>query len=263
MYTPMGRGHVGIDALMTPIFKTSIPASRNNITTLTLNAGKPGDFAFGRRASIGAVQPFKKNAEGRDGLSVFKGKKQKVTNNLMTPFFGCGVPVRAAQVNKGMVDKPPISLQGGQGSKRSFTSTVNPSSSLQTTANWFTTPMTQKMDIDLAIGERTFPRDERSAGLTRNLPGLGKVGTHAGEMNQKSFQKPTPRRNIRFQMPQDKKLVVSCKQDAKFPATPKNCRMVVCPPVGAPQYKQLFINIENNEPFPRSDGSMTLREINC
>merc|ERR1719513_139713 len=141
MDTPMGRGHVGLDALMTPIFKTSIPVSRNNITT---------------------------------------------------PFFGCGVPVRAAQVNKGMVDKPPISLQGGQGSKRSFTSTVNPSSSsLQTTANWFTTPMTQKMDIDLTIGERTFPRDERSAGLTRNLPGLGKVGTYAGEMNQKSFQKPT------------------------------------------------------------------------
>merc|ERR1719317_964912 len=198
-------------------------------------------------------------------MSVFKGKNHKVTNNLMTPVFGCGFRVRAAQVNKGMLSKPPISLQGGQGRKRSLTSTVNPSSvsTLKTTDNWFTTPKTQKMDIDLPIGERTFPRDERSAGLTRNLPRQGKVSTNMGDMNQTSFKKPTPRRNVRFQMPQDKKLGVSFKQAANFPATPKNCRMVVSPPVGAPQYKELFINIENNEPFPRSNASMTLREINC
>jgi len=91
------RGYMGINALMTPIFKTSKPGSSNNVMALTLNGGKP--VSFGRRASIGAAQPFKQNAEERDGLSVFKGKKNKVTNNVMTPVFGCGVPVSAAQAN--------------------------------------------------------------------------------------------------------------------------------------------------------------------
>jgi len=164
-----------------------------------------------------------------------------------------------------MLNKPSISLQGGQGRKRSFTSTVNPFSSItpKTTHNWFTTPKTQKMDIDFPTVERTFPRDERSAGLTRKLPGKGKAGTHAGDLNQTSFKKPTPRRNVRFQIPQDKKLGVSLKQAANFPATPKNCRMVVCPPAGAPQHKQVFINTDKNKPFPRSESSMTLREIKC
>jgi len=93
------RGYMDINALMTPIFKTSKPGSSNNLMELTLYAGKPGDFAFGRRASIGATQPLKQNAEERDGMPVFEGKKHKVTNNLMTPVFGCGVPVNAAQAN--------------------------------------------------------------------------------------------------------------------------------------------------------------------
>merc|ERR1719419_210516 len=100
----------------------------------------------------------------------------------MTPVFGCGIPVSSAQANWGMMNEPLISLQGGHIRKRSFTSTVthSSSSSLQTTDNWFTTPKTQKMDIEFPLVERTFPRDERSAGLTRNLPRKGKVSTHAG-----------------------------------------------------------------------------------
>jgi len=89
------RGYTGINALMTPIFKTSEPGSSNNVMALTLNGGKP--VSFGRRASIGAA--LKQNAEERDGMPVIEGKKHKVTDNLMTPVFGCGVPLNAAQAN--------------------------------------------------------------------------------------------------------------------------------------------------------------------
>jgi len=158
-----------------------------------------------------------------------------------------------------MLNKPPISLQGGQGRKRSFTSMVNPSSS--STLESTTTSKTQKMDIDFSIRESKFPRDERSTGLTTRA---GKSWYPFGRHVSKSFQKPTPRRNVHFtSLKKDKKHVGSYKQDAKFTATPKNCRTVVCPQAGAPQHKQVFINIESHKPFPRSDASMALREINC
>jgi len=201
-------------------------------------------------------------------MYVFKAKKHKHINNLLKPVFGCGVSIRAAsafkkksKVNKGITNKPPNILQGGWGRKRSFISTVNrPSSStLETTNNWFATPKTQNMDIDFPTGESTFPRNGRSADLTWKLPGQGKVGTHAGDMYKTPFQKPIPRTNVHFkslQMLGYKELGVSFKQDVKFPTTPKNCRMFVCPPAGAPQHKQLFINIENNKPFPRSKASI-------
>jgi len=106
MDTPIGAHEpVGINTSMTPIFKTSINVNGIKLMTPTFNAGKPVDLknlkklAFGRRASIGAAHPFKKKAEERYGLSVFKRKKHNFTNNLMTPVFGCRVPVRAAQVN--------------------------------------------------------------------------------------------------------------------------------------------------------------------
>jgi len=273
MNTSFGaRESVGINALMTPIFKTSKPVNRNTFMTPTFTVGKPVDMknfkkpAFRRRASVGAAQSFKKRAEERDGMSVFKAKKHKHINNLLTPVFGCGVSVRAAsafmkksKVNKGIKKQTANILQGGWGRKRSFISTVNPpsSSTLETTDNWFATPKTQKMDIDFPTGESSFPRSRRSAGLTRKLPGQGKVGTHAGDKYKTPFQKPTIRTNVRsksLQMLGDKELGVSYKQDVKFPATPKNCSMFVCPPVGAPQHKQLFINIENPKPFPRSDA---------
>jgi len=267
MDTPIGaRESVGINALMTPIFKRRKPMNRISLMTPTFNAGKFvkmkkfRKLTFSRRALVGAAQYFKKKAEGRDRLSVCKATYHEGINNLMTPVFGCGVSVRAApafkkksKVNKGIINKPPNSRQGGRGRKRSFTSTLNPSSSstLETTDNWFT-PKAQKMDIDFPTGESTFPRSERSAGLT---------STHAGDMYQTSFQKPTPRMNVNLtslQMPGDKELVVSYEQDVKFPATPKNCRMVVCPTAGAPQHKQLFINIENHKPFPRSESSIRI-----
>jgi len=157
-----------------------------------------------------------------------------------------------------MLNKPSISLQGGQGRKRSFTSMVNPSSSTQETT---TTSKTQKMDIDFSIGESKGPHDERSTGLTS---WAGKSWYPCGRHVSKSFQKPTARRNVHFtSLEKHKKHGVSCKNDPKFPATPKNCCMVVCPSAGAPQHKQLFVNIENHKPFPRSDASVVLRGINC
>jgi len=106
MDTPTGaRESVGINALMTPIFKASKQVKRSKLMTPTLYAGKLVDLknlkklAFGSRASIGAAHAFKKKAEESYGLSVFKRKKHKVKNNIKTPVFGCGVPVRAAQVN--------------------------------------------------------------------------------------------------------------------------------------------------------------------
>jgi len=268
MDTPIGaREYVGINTLMTPIFKRSKLMNRNSLMTPTFKAGKSVNMkmfrkrTFGRRASVGAAKYFKKKAEGRDRMSVCKATYHEDINNLMTPVVGCGVSVRAApafkkksKVNKGMINKTPNSRQGGRGRKRSFTSTLNPSSSsiLETTDNWFTTPKAQKMDIDFPTGESTFPRNERSAGLT---------STHVGDMYQTSFQKPIPRMNVNFtyfQMPGDKELDVSCKQDVKFPATPKNCRMVVCSTAGAPQHKQLFIHIENHKPFPRSESSICI-----
>jgi len=259
MDTPIGaRKSLRINALMTPIFKT--------IMTPTFNTGKCANMnklrkrTVGRRASVGAAQYFKKKAEGGDRMPVCKATYHEDINNLMTPVFGCGVSVRVApafkkksKVNKGMINKPPNSRQGGRGRKRSFTSTLNPSSSstLETTDDWFT-PKAQKMDRDFPTGESTFPRSERSAGLT---------STHEGDMYQTSFPKPTPRMNVKLtslQMPGDKELVVSYKQNVKFPATPKNCCMVVCPTAGAPHHKQLFINIENHKPFPRSESSICI-----
>jgi len=267
MDTPIGaRESVGINALMTPIFKRSKPMHRNSLMTPTFNAGKSVNMKklrkriFGRRALVGAAQYFKKKAEGRDRMSVCKATYHEDINNLMTPVFGCGVSVRAApafkkksKANNGMISKPP---NRGWGRKRSFTSTVNPSSStiLGTT---FATPKTQKMDMDFPTGESTFPRNERSVGLTWELPGRGEVGTNAGDMYQTAFKKPTTRRNANFTSLQkfgDKELGVSLKQDVKIPATPD--RMVVCPPAGAPKHKQLFINIGNHKPFPRSDASL-------
>jgi len=268
MDTPIGaREYVGINTLMTPIFKRSKLMNRNSLMTPTFKAGKSVNMkmfrkrTFGRRASVGAAKYFKKKAEGRDRMSVCKATYHEDINNLMTPVVGCGVSVRAApafkkksKVNKVMINKPPNSRQGGRGRKRSFTSILNPSSlsTLETTDNWFTTPKAPKMDIDLSTGESTFPRSERSAGLTRKLPGRGNVGTHSGDMYQTSFQKPTPD-ECQFH---NKELGVSDKQDVKFPATPKNCRMVVCSTAGAPQHKQMFINIAHHKPFPRSESSL-------
>merc|ERR1719320_1886674 len=190
MDTPIGaRESVRINELMTPIFKASKPVNRNTFMTPTFNAGKPVDMknlkrpSFDRKVSFGPAPRLQKEAKERDGLPVFKVQKRKQINNLMTPGFACGVSDRVApffkkkfKVNSGVINKPPNSLQGGWGRKRTFTSAVNPSSSstLETADNWFTTPKTQKMDIDFPRGEITFPRNE------------------------------------------------TIKQDAKFPATPKN-----------------------------------------